>query len=423
MLSNIKRELKKTAMKKIVLSIVAIAIMATATAQVKEISNWSVGVKGGISTVRGIQYSGDFDRAYNPVFGAFAERTFSPLFGLGFEYLYQGNNAKGDINGNTLTPVDFKSTLHNVGLYSSVNITNVLGKYRKNQKFNAYGIFGLGAGIGSYTDNLASVSESGKLSLASSFGVNFELDVTKDVAVGLEGAYKWNSNGAFNPSGVKDFYTAQLVVRYKLGGVTNPRNSSQIAYEQIKSGAKSEKDAIAKLQYELSLQAEEIAKLKARSPGDSIDGVAVKDIIMGLQYQIDKLSNLNNKVRKDFYKHLAASGEDSLSMDADKFGFETGSAKLKADAKAFLDNLANDLNANPAWTVKVAGHTDNVGSEGINQVLSIKRAESVKAYLASKGVAAERIAAEGFGLSKPLVCNDTEEGKSKNRRVEIIIVK
>lgn len=414
-------------MKKIVLSIVAIAIMATATAQVKEISNWSVGVKGGISTVRGIQYSGDFDRAYNPVFGLFAERTFSPLFGLGLEYLYQGNNAEGMLNSVAPSPgtaVDFTSTLHNVSLYSSVNITNVLGKYRKNQKFNAYGIFGLGTGIGSYTNNLVSGDEaSGKLSLASSFGINFEYDVTKDVAVGIEGAYKWNSNGNFNPNGVKDFYTAQLVVRYKLGGVTNPRNSSQIAYEQVKSGAKSEKDAIAKLQYELSLQAEEIAKLKARSSGDSIDGVAVKDIIMGLQYQIDKLSNLNNKVRKDFYKHLAASGEDSLSMDSDKFGFETGSAKLKADAKAFLDNLANDLNANPAWTVKVAGHTDNVGSEGINKVLSIKRAESVKAYLASKGVAAERISAEGFGLSKPLVCNDTEDGKAKNRRVEIIIVK
>ena len=73
--------------------------------------------------------------------------------------------------------------------------------------------------------------------------------------------------------------------------------------------------------------------------------------------------------------------------------------------------------------IKIEGHTDNIGSEKANQKLSAKRAESVKTYLLGKAIPKEQVLTEGLGFSKPLVDNDTEENRAKNRRVEFTIVK
>jgi outer membrane protein OmpA-like peptidoglycan-associated protein len=81
------------------------------------------------------------------------------------------------------------------------------------------------------------------------------------------------------------------------------------------------------------------------------------------------------------------------------------------------------LKANPQIAkVRVEGHTDSVGSDETNLTLSQGRAESVMKYLTDKGVDASRLEAKGFGESKPLADNKTEEGRAKNRRVEFVIV-
>ena len=68
------------------------------------------------------------------------------------------------------------------------------------------------------------------------------------------------------------------------------------------------------------------------------------------------------------------------------------------------------------------GHTDSVGSEAYNQKLSLARAESVKTYMVSQGLPAAKVRVEGKGESSPIAPNDTEEGRAKNRRVEITVI-
>jgi outer membrane protein OmpA-like peptidoglycan-associated protein len=74
------------------------------------------------------------------------------------------------------------------------------------------------------------------------------------------------------------------------------------------------------------------------------------------------------------------------------------------------------------WKLQISGHTDNVGDDDSNLILSKKRAEAVKNYLITKGIATERLMVEYFGETKPVADNTTSEGRAKNRRVEMKIV-
>ena len=90
-------------------------------------------------------------------------------------------------------------------------------------------------------------------------------------------------------------------------------------------------------------------------------------------------------------------------------------------SKANLDKMAETLNKYADTKIIVAGHTDDTGSDAFNQTLSEKRAAAVVSYLAGKNVAADRLTGEGFGESQPVVANDSDENRAKNRRVEVAI--
>lgn len=100
--------------------------------------------------------------------------------------------------------------------------------------------------------------------------------------------------------------------------------------------------------------------------------------------------------------------------------FDFDKATLRPDGRPILDEAARILNENPSLRVQVRGYTDSIGSDAYNLRLSIRRAETVKNYLVSKGVAASRLEVEGFGESNPVASNDTEEGRAQNRRVELV---
>lgn len=101
--------------------------------------------------------------------------------------------------------------------------------------------------------------------------------------------------------------------------------------------------------------------------------------------------------------------------------FAFDSAKLTAAAEERLDGVVDKLKASDVKAVRVAGHTDSVGSDSYNLKLSERRARSVKDYLIGRGVPAERLSIEGFGESKPVADNDTDAGRAQNRRVEIAV--
>lgn len=102
--------------------------------------------------------------------------------------------------------------------------------------------------------------------------------------------------------------------------------------------------------------------------------------------------------------------------------FEFNSDRLTANARDILVKAADALKGQEDLQVELAGHTDSVGGADYNQKLSQKRAESVRNYLVDLGVASDRLEANGYGESKPVRSNDTEEGRERNRRVEFNVI-
>jgi outer membrane protein OmpA-like peptidoglycan-associated protein len=101
--------------------------------------------------------------------------------------------------------------------------------------------------------------------------------------------------------------------------------------------------------------------------------------------------------------------------------FDTGRSAIKPNFGPILNQFASSLNDNAATTVTIIGHTDSTGSDSINNPLSIDRAESARDYLVARGVARSRIATDGRGSREPIADNGTQQGRDKNRRVEIYV--
>lgn len=118
----------------------------------------------------------------------------------------------------------------------------------------------------------------------------------------------------------------------------------------------------------------------------------------------------------------------SLGDELDKTGhvavygihFDTGKATIQPDSEQVLSEIAKLLDQSPDLKLRVEGHTDNLGNAAANQSLAEKRAQAVVAWLAGHGVDASRVTAQGFGQTKPVADNSTEDGRAKNRRVELV---
>jgi OmpA-OmpF porin, OOP family len=100
--------------------------------------------------------------------------------------------------------------------------------------------------------------------------------------------------------------------------------------------------------------------------------------------------------------------------------FDTGKSKIKPESMAIVEQIAALLKAHPELKVSIEGHTDNAGTPQSNKDLSMQRAKAVVSAVAQKGIIAARMTAIGWGQEKPIADNRSEEGKTKNRRVEIV---
>ena len=99
--------------------------------------------------------------------------------------------------------------------------------------------------------------------------------------------------------------------------------------------------------------------------------------------------------------------------------FAFNSDKLTPMSRGILDKQVTKIKANPSMKVKVVGHTDEIGSDAYNQKLSERRAKAVMDYFIAEGIEANRLSYEGRGKMSPIASNATEEGRAKNRRVEL----
>jgi outer membrane protein OmpA-like peptidoglycan-associated protein len=103
--------------------------------------------------------------------------------------------------------------------------------------------------------------------------------------------------------------------------------------------------------------------------------------------------------------------------------FETGKANLTQESYTELNKLLDYMKTHKIAVIEIAGHTDNVGEDEANLILSQKRAESVRNFLITGGIDQARVSAKGYGEKQPVATNETPEGRQSNRRTEVRIIK
>ncbi len=147
---------------------------------------------------------------------------------------------------------------------------------------------------------------------------------------------------------------------------------------------------------------------------------------------------LARKAKADEKKAKAAADKKKKTSELDKLAseplkkgqnivlrdvyFETASFKLKKESYTELNKLVSILKKNPKSKVEISGHTDNTGDAGKNMTLSKNRARAVYNYVVSKGIPKKQLVHKGYGQTKPIADNKTEEGKAKNRRTEFKVL-
>ncbi len=114
--------------------------------------------------------------------------------------------------------------------------------------------------------------------------------------------------------------------------------------------------------------------------------------------------------------------QEIINTAFDNLEFELGKAIIKESSYESLEELANLLIRKSDWKLKIAGHTDNQGSDQTNLILSKKRAEAVRDFMIQRGILTERMVVQFFGEEQPIAPNDTPEGRQRNRRVEMDVI-
>ena len=114
--------------------------------------------------------------------------------------------------------------------------------------------------------------------------------------------------------------------------------------------------------------------------------------------------------------------DNQLKLDIPSdISFAVGRSDIQSNFAPVLDRFADGLRNHPNTDVRIVGHTDNTGSDAVNNPLSLDRAASTRNYLTGRGIDGRRIAIEGMGERQPIATNDTAQGRSRNRRVEIFV--
>ena len=141
-----------------------------------------------------------------------------------------------------------------------------------------------------------------------------------------------------------------------------------------------------------------------------------EDICDGYELIIVEMEPMKQEIAaSEIFNKINTEGAVSLYIN-----FETGKADIKPESQAVVQQIVDMLKANPALKISIEGHTDNTGNASSNKTLSEARAKSVMKAVVASGVEASRLSAKGWGQEKPVADNNSEEGKAKNRRVEIV---
>ena len=139
----------------------------------------------------------------------------------------------------------------------------------------------------------------------------------------------------------------------------------------------------------------------------------------GVPNDVDKCPDTPGPASNNGCPEVKEEAKKRLNFATRGIYFETGKSKIKPVSFPKLDEIVSIINEYPDYNLRLGGHTDAVGSDASNMILSQARVDAVKAYLVGKGVSESRLEAKGYGETRPIATNKTAVGRAKNRRVEM----
>lgn len=142
----------------------------------------------------------------------------------------------------------------------------------------------------------------------------------------------------------------------------------------------------------------------------------------GIDDSRDKCPEIPGTVANEGCPEISKEDKKTLDIAMRAVQFQTGSAVLKPESNAVLDQIADIMRRYKDFNMVISGHTDNTGTSSLNQTLSERRAKACYDYLVKKGISADRMSYAGFGETRPVSTNDNEKGRSLNRRVEFNMI-
>lgn len=366
------------------------------------VSHWSIGINGGTNYFRITPMSPTRIDQLHLTLGGTLEYTINPLAGIGLEYSYNPYGRPYYIDPTTNGSIAGET--HDAIIYGSINLSNLLVPYRTgSSKLNIYGNAGVGYAFYNYSmDGAPTVSGQNPMA---KIGMNLEYNISNSLALGVEAQYRFYhvnliTNGVGNNT---EALATTIGLRYKFGANGNKQHARNITMcEYYPKPAPVIIEKIVK-----DNTTETLDRLKALED----DNAVLKQRIKDLENDSIVVTRNNN-------------ADKGVVAAYPNIEFEFGSDKLTVGSYATLDQIAETLKDNKnSVKLNVAGYTDYIGSEEYNQTLSEKRANAVKTYMSNKNVPASSVTVIGYGEKDPIATNDTEEGRQKNRRVELKITK
>ena len=416
---------------------------------IKSFSTFSIGVNvGGLTPSVPIGGSNNFTHPQWDIgYGAYIKNQFTHYLAVQAEFLrgnVEGNNSDALGNGSqTTNPYkSFKTNLNWSGSISGVVTFGNINWLSDKTKVIPY--VSVGGGIAGYkpllytNDNSEIHYKQGDASIheffvpvGSGLKVNLSQDMNLDLGFRMNFVDGDNFDG-YNSGGYhKDKFTYAFAgLEFAFGGkpqlmMNNPVADFKRDLMDENEALKASVTATANQNAgEIDSLRNEISRLKTDSDND------------GVADYLDKCPNTPDSVKVDGsgcplpklqpppppQQTVVITEEDKRVVNEaiKNLQFDFGKATIKASSDASLDRVAQIL-INKNFSLKLAGHTDNVGSDDANMKLSKDRAEAVKDYLVSKGANPSRIEATGYGETQPIASNKTAEGRAKNRRVEFTL--
>lgn len=419
--------------------LVTSASMAQTTSS-EPFRTWSIGLNAGttipVSPLGGHNDYSHWETGFS--YGLYIKKQITPYFGLrldGFRGATKGDNTQPFNSGATVTSPysSFRTDINYAGSLSAV--ANLFNWSMFKQESNATFFVSAGGGFTNYTPTTTTTTGTvtqqptvTKINIPVGLGVKFRLSEGLNLDVGATMNYVDADNFDGYALRGNDKYTygyAGLEYAFGKGKQLQFFSPTAATYDE----AVAAKNAANALKSDLDAQRAENAKLRSEmndllrdSDGDGVadkldkcPGTPAGTVVDGSGCP------LKTPAPQVTERVIITEADRKIVADAiNNLEFDFGKSTIRAKSYPTLNRVAALL-IEKNFSLKLAGHTDNVGSDASNLKLSKDRAESVKAYLVSQGANASRIEATGYGESQPIATNSTNAGRQKNRRVEFTL--